>query len=120
MLPAYLMNLKINKFRKNLLSSFQNKNKIFLKKSSIMMANFLIKKKIKNLIFLNYSPKLDKFLYWYQQLLAESLGKKGKGFLPTISTAPKDHHSLLHVLRWPKDKLFYIFSDVSKNKRITL
>ena len=45
MLPAYLMNLKINKFRKNLLSSFQNKNKIFLKKSSIMMANFLIKKK---------------------------------------------------------------------------
>ena len=43
--------------------------------------------------------------------MAESLGKKDKGFLPTISEAPKDHHSLLQLyLGGPKDKLFYIFS----------
>ena len=44
-------------------------------------------------------------------MLAESLGKKGKGLLPIISSAPKDHHSLLQLyLDGPKDKLFYIFS----------
>ena len=38
--------------------------------------------------------------------------KKGKGLLPVISKAPKDHHSLLQLyLGGPKDKLFYIFSD---------
>ena len=64
-----------------------------------------------NLIFLNYSPKLEKFLFWCQQLIAESLGKKGYGFLPTISNAPKDHHSLLQLyLDGPNDKIFYIFS----------
>jgi len=50
-------------------------------------------------------------LYWCQQLIAESLGKKGKGFLPTISHAPKDHHSLLQLyLDGPKNKIFNIFS----------
>ena len=72
-----------------------------------------------NLILLNYSPQLEQFLFWCQQLIAESLGKKGKGFLPLISNVPKDHHSLLQLyLDGPKDKLFYIFSceGVSKNK----
>jgi len=50
-------------------------------------------------------------LYWSQQLFAESLGKKKRGFLPVISNAPKDHHSLLQLyLDGPKDKIFYIFS----------
>ena len=62
--------------------------------------------------------KLDKFLYWYQQLIAESLGKKGKGFLPLISTAPKDHHSLLQLyLDGPRDKIFYIFSEERPNSK---
>ena len=64
-----------------------------------------------NLVFLNYVPELENFLYWCQQLIAESLGKKGKGFFPVISNVPKDHHSLLQLyLDGPKDKLFYIFS----------
>ena len=42
--------------------------------------------------------------------MAESLGKKGKGILPVVSPAPKDHHSLLQLyLDGPKDKIFYIF-----------
>ena len=72
-----------------------------------------------NLIYLNYAPNLEKFLYWCQQLIAESLGKKGKGLLPMISNCPKDHHSLLQLyLDGPKDKLFYIFSLEQKNKEI--
>ncbi len=112
MLPAYLMGLQINNLRKNLLVHLnKKKNKIFLKESTIKLANILMKKKIKSLVLFNYEPKLNKFLYWYQQLLAESLGKKGMGLLPIISKAPKDHHSLLQLyLDGPKDKLFYIFS----------
>ena len=64
---------------------------------------------------MNYSTRLDKFLFWSQQLIAESLGKKGKGFFPVISNAPKDHHSLLQLyLDGPKDKIFYIFSTREK------
>ena len=44
-------------------------------------------------------------------MLAESLGKKGKGFLPVVSNCPKDHHSLLQLyLDGPKDKFYHIFS----------
>ena len=119
MLPAYLMGLNIKKFRKNLLTNFKLKNKDFLKESSTIFASLLLQKKFKNLIFLNYSPKLNKFLSWYQQLIAESLGKKNKGFLPVISTAPKDHHSLLQLyMDGPKDKLFYIFSEIKKKDKV--
>ncbi len=118
MVPAYLMGLNIKKLRQNLLKHFKAKNQKFLKESSIMLTNLLITSKFKNLILFNYVPKLDKFLYWNQQLIAESLGKKGLGFLPFISTAPKDHHSLLQLyLDGPKDKIFYIFSEERRNSR---
>ena len=43
--------------------------------------------------------------------------KKNKGFLPLISQAPKDHHSLLQLyLDGPKDKIFYIFSAENQNE----
>ena len=110
MVPAYLMGLKIPNLRQNLKRYLEKKEKLFLKDSTIKLANLLYEKKINNLVFINYLPKLEKFLYWCQQLIAESLGKKGKGFLPVISNAPKDHHSLLQLyLDGPKDKLFYIF-----------
>jgi len=122
MVPAYLMGVNIQRFRKNLLNHFKNKNKKFLKDSSIMLTNLLKSNKFKNLIFFNYIPKLDKFLYWNQQLVAESLGKQGKGFLPLISKAPRDHHSLLQLyLDGPKDKIFYIFSEEKiNNKKIKI
>ena len=121
MIPAYLMGLNIQKIRKNLLTHLKIKNKFFLKNSVIKLTNLLLNNKFKNLIFFNYVPQLESFLYWNQQLVAESLGKKEKGFLPLISTAPKDHHSLLQLyLDGPKDKLFYIFSaEIFNDKKIT-
>ena len=72
---------------------------------------------MQNIIFLNYIPELEKFLFWCQQLIAESLGKKGKGFLPVVSNVPKDHHSLLQLyLDGPRDKLFKILNLKNKNK----
>ena len=112
MLPAYLMGFKVENFKKNL-SKF-----IYNKKIILSSANLINKLKIKNakiLVFFNYVPELNNFLYWSQQLFAESLGKNKKGFIPVISNAPKDHHSLLQLyLDGPKDKVFYI---VSSSKR---
>ena len=71
---------------------------------------------MRTLIFFNYVPQLNDFLFWCQQLLAESLGKNKKGFIPVISNAPKDHHSLLQLyLDGPKDKFFYVFSSEKNN-----
>jgi len=112
MLPAYLMGFKVEKFKKKLGKFIYNK-KIIL--SSAKLINKLKIKNAKILVFFNYVPELNNFLYWSQQLFAESLGKNKKGFIPVISNAPKDHHSLLQLyLDGPKDKLFYI---VSSSKR---
>ena len=116
-LPSILMGLNITELRQNLEKYFKKKEKLFLKDSVLKMSNLLINKRYKNIILLNYAPELEKFLYWYQQLIAESLGKNTKGFLPVVSSAPKDHHSLLQLyLDGPKDKLFYIFSSKMNEK----
>ena len=53
---------------------------------------------------------------WYQQLIAESLGKKGKGILPIISSMPKDNHSLMQLyLDGPKNNFFTFFYVKEKN-----
>ncbi|MDA8771387.1 glucose-6-phosphate isomerase, partial [Candidatus Pelagibacter bacterium] len=116
MVPAYLMGLNLYKIRKNLKSFLFNKKIKLLQSSVLNLSNALSKNKLNNLILLNYAPQLEKFLFWYQQLVAESLGKKGKGFLPLVSNVPKDHHSLLQLyLDGPRDKLFYIFSIEEKS-----
>ena len=109
-IPAYLMGIDIIKLRSNILKTFKD-NKIQLKENSINLANLLRLRKTNNLIFLNYIPQLEQFLFWCQQLIAESLGKNLMGFLPVVSNVPRDHHSLLQLyLDGPKDKIFYIFS----------
>ncbi len=118
--PAYLMGLNISKIRKNLLIHFKPPNSNYLKDSVKKMSVMLKKKKFKTIVMVNYIPELNDFLYWNQQLIAESLGKNGKGFLPLVSTAPKDHHSLLQLfLDGPKDKIFYFFNlDKINDKKI--
>ena len=84
-----------------------------------MSQNYL-SKKVSSIIFFNYCSQLNNFVYWCQQLMAESLGKNGKGILPVLSEAPKDHHSLLQLyLDGPKDKIFYIISAKDRfNKKV--
>ena len=117
-LPSYLMGINIFKIRSKISEIFKTTNKKLLKNNTLKIVNLINSKKFNNIIFLNYCPELEKFLYWNQQLLAESLGKKNKGLLPMVSNAPKDHHSLLQLyLDGPKDKLFYIFSLDRKFKK---
>ena len=121
-IPAYLMGVNISYLRKNTSKFLYGKNRAYLKENTLKLMQTLKSKKRSNLVFLNYSPRLEKFLFWTQQLIAESLGKKGFGFFPIISNAPKDHHSLLQLyMDGPKDKIFYIFSVNEKsNKKIQI
>ena len=116
--PSYLMGLNIKNLRK-IIPKYIRDNKKFLLDKSKNLSQLYESKNINNLIFFNYIPQLTDFLYWLQQLIAESLGKNGKGLLPIISLAPKDHHSLLQLyLDGPKDKFFYIFSYGNINSKL--
>mgnify|MGYP006092705339 CR=1 FL=1 len=120
MIPAYFMGLKTKYFRRTLLDFFKPKGKNLLLDNVIKLSHIYRYKKVNNIILLNYAPEVNDFLYWSQQLIAESLGKKGKGMLPVVSPAPRDHHSLLQLyLDGPKDKLFYIFS-LKLNKKMKI
>ena len=109
MVPAELMGLNEKKF-KQLNHLIKKKTFInFLIQNVSSIHSNIIKGK-KNCVILNYDEKLNNFLKWYQQLSAESLGKKGKGFFPIISTMPKDNHSLLQMyLDGPKNNFFSFF-----------
>ena len=109
MLPAELMGLNPKKFRQldNLIKNKNFLNQLINNTTSIL--NFSKKKKF-NSIIINYDYKSDYLFRWYQQLVAESLGKKGKGLLPIISTMPKDNHSVMQLyLDGFKKNFFTIF-----------
>ena len=115
--PAYLMGINILNLRLKILDFLKGFEKNYLKESAYTLSEFLLANNFNNIVFLNYSPNLEKFLFWCQQLIAESLGKNHKGFFPVVSSMPKDHHSLLQLyLDGPEDKIFYIFSDENKSK----
>ena len=115
MLPAQLMGLDEKKF-KQLNSLIVNKNFIRSLVSNVSSILYFIKKKKSNSIILNYDECSNNFFKWYQQLMAESLGKKGKGILPIISTMPKDNHSLMQLyLDGPKNNFYTFFFSHEKN-----
>lgn len=119
MVPAYLMGINTNLLRKDILFYLKS-SKSDLRKNLDQLLRIYLSKKINSLVLLNYCPELDSFIEWSKQLIAESLGKRGKGLIPINSSAPKDHHSLLQLyLDGPKDKFFYIFSNREKKLKKT-
>ena len=114
MLPAEIMGLNEKKFKRfnYLINNNNYLNQLILNVSAIL--KFVIEGK-SNSIILNYDEKSENFFKWYQQLVAESLGKKSKGILPVVSSMPKDNHSLLQLyLDGPKNNFFTFFSTQDK------
>jgi len=115
MLPAEIMGLKASNFRQlnNLI-----KNKRFINSliSNVSSTLYFIKKKKFNSVIINYDERSENLFNWYQQLIAESLGKKKKGLLPIISNMPKDNHSTMQLyLDGFKNNFFTFFYVNEKN-----
>ena len=119
MLPAELMNLNEGKFKQ-----FNNliKNKIFVNNlvNNVVATLNLIKGGKFTSIILNYDEQSENLFKWYQQLIAESLGKKSNGLLPIVSSMPKDNHSLMQLYLDGPKKSFYTFFNVLDNRRIKM
>jgi glucose-6-phosphate isomerase len=119
MLPAELMDLNESKFKQ-----FNNliKNKTFVNNlvNNVAATLNLIKLGKYTSIILNYDEQSENLFKWYQQLIAESLGKKSKGLLPIVSSMPKDNHSLMQLYLDGPKKSFYTFFNVLDNKVIKI
>ena len=63
---------------------------------------------------INYDEQSTNLFNWYQQLVAESLGKKKKGILPIISVMPKDNHSVMQLYLDGFKNNFYTFFFVNE------
>tara|TARA_Y100000591_G_C21778211_1_gene669495 strand:+ start:202 stop:1356 length:1155 start_codon:yes stop_codon:yes gene_type:complete len=115
MLPAELMGLNSKNFKQ-----FNHivKNEKFINAliSNVASTLYFIKNKKSNSIILNYDKKSESLFNWYQQLIAESLGKKKKGLMPIVSNMPKDNHSLMQFYLDGFQNNFFTFFYVNENK----
>ena len=119
MVPAELMGLSPNNFRR-FNSLIKNKNFINNLISNVASLLYLSKKKKFNSIIINYDERSDSIFKWYQQLVAESLGKKKKGFLPIVSTMPKDNHSVMQLYLDGFKNNFFTFFYVNDFKSLKI
>ena len=108
MLPAEFMGLKTNNFKQlnNLIKNKNYLNSLICNVDSIIK---FIKNKKYNSIIINYDENSENLFKWYQQLVAESLGKKNIGVLPIISNMPKDNHSVMQLYLDGFKNNFYTF-----------
>jgi glucose-6-phosphate isomerase len=119
MLPAELMGVKTKDFRQ-LNSLIKNKKFINALISSVSSTLYFIKKKKFNSIIINYDQASENLFKWYQQLIAESLGKHKKGILPIVSNMPKDNHSVMQLYLDGFENNFFTFfySNEQKSNKI--
>ncbi|WP_262589816.1 glucose-6-phosphate isomerase [Candidatus Pelagibacter communis] len=115
MLPAELMDLDSRRF-KQLNNLIKNKNYLNSLVNNVDQILYFTKRKKFNSIIINYDEKSSNLFNWYQQLVAESLGKKGLGILPIVSNMPKDNHSVMQLyLDGFKNNFFTFFYVKEKN-----
>ncbi|HJK87694.1 MAG TPA: hypothetical protein QKA14_02535 [Candidatus Megaira endosymbiont of Hartmannula sinica] len=109
-----LANLNIEEYIKGgreTLNDYHN-NKIKSQAFTSATNIFLSGKNI--LVNLSYTQSMQHILDWYSQIIAESLGKKGKGYTPLRSLGPNDQHSMFQLyLEGPRDKFFSFISTES-------
>ena len=115
MLPAELMGLNSNDF-KQLNTLIKNKNFYNALISNVSSTLYFINNKKFNSIIINYDEKSEDLFKWYQQLIAESLGKNKNGILPIVSNMPKDNHSVMQLYLDGFENNFFTFFHVKDSK----
>jgi glucose-6-phosphate isomerase len=70
---------------------------------------------IANVVLMSYGDALRGYGEWWRQLVAESLGKDGKGLTPQLARGATDQHSQLQLyLAGPADKSFIVLGPVRR------
>ena len=115
MIPSELMGLNPSKF-KQLNNLVKNKKFINSLVSNVASILHFSKKKKFNSVIINYDEKSESLFKWYQQLVAESLGKKKSGILPIVSNMPKDNHSVMQLYLDGFQNNFFTFFYVKEKK----
>ena len=119
MLPSDLMGLNPAKFRQlnNLIKSKNFLNALVKNVSNII---FYLNNKKFNSVIINYDESSTNLFNWYQQLVAESLGKNNKGILPIVSNMPKDNHSVMQLYLDGFQNNFFTFFFVKEKKSVKI
>ena len=114
MLPSELMGLNPRSFRQ-LNTIVKNKKYIEALIKNVCNIIFYLKNKKFNSVIINYDKSSTNLFNWYQQLVAESLGKKKLGILPIVSNMPKDNHSVMQLYLDGFENNFFTFFFVKEN-----
>ncbi len=119
MLPSELMGLKPENFRQlnNLVKNKKFVDGLIRNVSNII---FYLKNKKFNSVIINYDKSSTNLFNWYQQLVAESLGKKKLGILPIVSNMPKDNHSVMQLYLDGFQNNFFTFFFVKEKNSIKI
>ena len=119
MLPSELMGLKPKNFRQ-LNNLIKNKNYINELVQNVSNIIFYLKNKKFNSVIINYDESANNLFNWYQQLVAESLGKDKLGILPIVSSMPKDNHSVMQLYLDGFQNNFFTFFYVKEKNSIKI
>jgi len=119
MLPSELMGLKPEKFRQ-LNNLIKNKKFIEALIRNVSSIIFYLNNKKFNSVIINYDESSTNLFNWYQQLVAESLGKKKLGILPIVSNMPKDNHSVMQLYLDGFQNNFFTFFFVKEKNSIKI
>ena len=110
LLPAKLAGLDIQKLitgAKKIRDEFEKTEMEENTPFKLATIQYLLSEKGKNInVLMPYSQQLQRLTDWYIQLLAESLGKQGKGLTPTKALGVEDQNSQIQLFNdGPNDKL---------------
>jgi glucose-6-phosphate isomerase len=108
LLPLVLMGLKAEDFLSGALSYYRHHlNDVA---SAVSHMHGFIEEGMGQSVMMPYRDRLNTFSFWYRQLWAESLGKKGIGSTPLNALGTVDQHSQLQLyLDGPRDKIYTLF-----------
>ncbi len=110
LLPAAIAGFPIDKLIKG---AQKMRTQVFceevLKNPAWQLATVIEKSKRRQVVHWAYCSALKMFGTWWTQLIAESLGKEGKGLIPIAAMGPSDQHSLLQLVAEGGDNFFNIF-----------
>ena len=121
LLPAVLCGLDLNEIRAGLLDADSLCQMVDLKlniAASIALCAYFSYKAKKNIfVLMPYSSCMRRFVDWFVQLWAESIGKAGLGSTPIPAIGATDQHSQIQLFNeGPNDKLI-CFVKINKHKR---